>query len=102
MPINEWLADIANRIVHEEQQLHRKPNDCGIIYAGAVAFEQAFEIPLQIYRQQIRYELQEEYNRKMNSAIKEMPNFGVDAMKTLGEIKELYFQLARRDNPDVR
>lgn len=73
----------------------------GLIHAGTHDFEQAFEIPMKIYREQVRYELQEEYNKKMNSAVKEIPNFGVDALRTLGELKNLYFELAKSNHPDA-
>lgn len=98
----EWLGEIADAVIRKKQSLHSRQDYSGIVHAGHRDFEEAFEIPLKIYREKIRYELQEEYNRKMNSAVKEIPNFGVDAMKTLSVLKDLYFELARRDNPDTR
>lgn len=101
-PALRWLAEIANRVNHEQQLIHGKRNDSGITYAGTHDFERAFEFPLKIIIGQALIELQMQNAEAIRSATRDQPNFQEDAMKRQVEVNKLYFEMARRDRPDER
>ena len=90
----EWLAQIANQVIHEQQTRHSRSSNSGIVHAGTHDFELAFLLPMKVVISKARLALLRDL------ASKAPPGLGQMALDEQAELNKLYFEMAKRDNPD--